>query len=153
SGSRVDEMPNGKYLLLTRQPMAGGGWVTLVEDIPERRRAEAAIFHRARHDVLTGLANRAEFNARLEEASSRLKRNGGSLTVMMIDLDRFKAVNDTLGHLARHHLLSGVARRRQSAVRDTDVLARLGGDEFAIIQEGGVDQHEGAVALALRIIE
>jgi diguanylate cyclase (GGDEF)-like protein len=151
--SRTDELLDGKIVMLTRQPMAGGGWVTLIEDITERRRAEAEIVHLARHDVLTGLANRAEFNARLEEASRRLKRNGGNLAVMMIDLDRFKAVNDTLGHLAGDQLLSEVARRLQSAVRDTDVLARLGGDEFAIIQEGGADQREGAVALALRIIE
>src|SRR5580698_1305681 len=151
--SRTDELLDGKIVMLTRQPMAGGGWVTLIEDITERRRAEAEIVHLARHDVLTGLANRAEFNARLEEASRRLKRNGGSVTVMMIDLDRFKAVNDTLGHLAGDQLLSEVARRLQSTVRDTDVLARLGGDEFAIIQEGAADQHEGAVALALRIIE
>ena len=151
--SRTDELSDGKFVMLTRRPMAGGGWVTMIEDITERRRAEAEIVHLARHDVLTGLANRAEFNARLEEASRRLKRNGGSVTVMMIDLDRFKAVNDTLGHLAGDQLLSEVAHRLQSAVRDIDVLARLGGDEFAIIQEGGVDQREGAVALALRIIE
>ncbi|SHN81747.1 bifunctional diguanylate cyclase/phosphodiesterase [Bradyrhizobium erythrophlei] len=151
--SRIDELRNGKFVMLTRQPMAGGGWVTLIEDITERRRAEAEIVHLARHDVLTGLANRAEFNARLDEASRRLKRNGGGVTVMMIDLDRFKAVNDTLGHLAGDQLLSEVARRLQSTVRDTDVLARLGGDEFAIIQEGGADQREGAVALALRILE
>ena len=151
--SRTDELSDGKFVMLTRRPMAGGGWVTMIEDITERRRAEAEIVHLARHDVLTGLANRAEFNARLEEASRRLKRNGGSVTVMMIDLDRFKAVNDTLGHLAGDQLLSEVARRLQSTVRDIDVLARLGGDEFAIIQEGGVNQREGAVALALRIIE
>jgi diguanylate cyclase (GGDEF)-like protein len=146
-------LADGKFMMLTRQPMAGGGWVTLIEDITERRRVEAEIVHLARHDVLTGLANRAEFNARLEEASKRLKRNGGGIAVMMIDLDRFKAVNDTHGHLAGDQLLSEVAHRLQSAVRDTDVLARLGGDEFAIIQEGGPDQREGAVALALRIIE
>jgi diguanylate cyclase (GGDEF)-like protein len=151
--SRIDELLDGKFVMLTRQPMAGGGWVTMIEDITERRRAEAEIVHLARHDVLTGLANRAEFNARLEDASRRLKRNGGSVTVMMIDLDRFKAVNDTLGHLAGDQLLSEVARRLQSTVRGIDVLARLGGDEFAIIQEGGADQHESAVALALRIIE
>ena len=131
--------------------MAGGGWVTLIEDITERRRAEAEIVHLARHDVLTGLANRAEFNARLEEASRRLKRNGGNLAVMMIDLDRFKAVNDTLGHPAGDALLVEVGRRLQSNIRETDVLARLGGDEFAIIQEGGPTQHEGAIALAVRI--
>jgi diguanylate cyclase (GGDEF)-like protein len=151
--SRTDELLNGKIVMLSREPMAGGGWVTMIEDITERRRAEAEIVHLARHDVLTGLANRAEFNARLDEASRRLKRNGGNVTVMMLDLDRFKGVNDTLGHLAGDQLLTEVARRLQSTVRDTDVLARLGGDEFAIIQEGGADQHEGAVALALRIIE
>jgi diguanylate cyclase (GGDEF)-like protein len=151
--SRIDELPDGRSILLTRQPMEGGGWVALIEDITERRRAEAEIVHLARHDALTGLANRAEFNRRLEEASKRLKRNGGGIAVMMIDLDRFKAVNDTHGHLAGDHLLAEVARRLQSTVRDTDVLARLGGDEFAIIQEGGPNQREGAVALALRIIE
>ena len=90
----------------------------------------------ARHDVLTGLANRAEFNAKLEEASKRLRRNGGAVTVMMLDLDKFKAVNDTLGHPAGDRLLVEVAQRLRSTIRETDVLARLGGDEFAIIQEG-----------------
>jgi diguanylate cyclase (GGDEF)-like protein len=151
--SRIDEMPDGRFMLLTRSPMDGGGWVAIIEDITERRRAEAEIVHLARHDVLTGLANRAEFNARLEEASKRVKRNGVGVTVMMVDLDKFKAVNDTQGHLAGDQLLSEVGRRLQATIRDTDVLARLGGDEFAIIQEGGPDQHEGAVALALRIIE
>jgi diguanylate cyclase (GGDEF)-like protein len=151
--TRIDEMPDGRFMLLTRSPMEGGGWVAIIEDITERRRAEAEIVHLARHDVLTGLANRAEFNARLEEASKRVKRNGVGVTVMMVDLDKFKAVNDTQGHLAGDQLLSEVGRRLQAAIRDTDVLARLGGDEFAIIQEGGPDQREGAVALALRIIE
>jgi len=149
---RIDELTDGRFIQLTRQPMQGGGWVAIIEDITERRRAEAEIVHLARHDVLTGVANRAEFNARLEEASKRLKRNGGTVTVMMIDLDKFKAVNDTLGHLAGDQLLVEVGERLQSTIRDTDVLARLGGDEFAIIQEGGPDQHEGAIALALRII-
>jgi len=152
NASRVDELPDGRFVQLTRQPMPGGGWVAIIEDITERRRAEAEIVHLARHDVLTGLANRAEFNARLDEASKRLKRNGGAVTVMMIDLDKFKAVNDTLGHPAGDQLLIEVGRRLQATIRETDVLARLGGDEFAIIQEGGADPHEGAIALALRII-
>jgi diguanylate cyclase (GGDEF)-like protein len=152
ASSRVDEFSDGRFILVTRQPMADGGWLATHEDITERRRAEAEIVHLARHDALTGLANRAEFNAKLDEASKRLKRNGGAVTVMMIDLDRFKAVNDTLGHPAGDQLLVEVGRRLQSTVRETDVLARLGGDEFAIIQEGGPNQHEAAIALALRII-
>jgi diguanylate cyclase (GGDEF)-like protein len=150
--SRIDELADGRFVLLSRQPMEGGGWLSIIEDITERRRAEAEIVHLARHDVLTGLANRAEFNEKLDEASKRLKRNGGPITVMMLDLDKFKAVNDTLGHPAGDQLLIEVGRRLQSTLRETDVLARLGGDEFAIIQEGGPSQHEGAIALALRII-
>jgi diguanylate cyclase (GGDEF)-like protein len=150
---RIDEFADGRFMLVTRQPLAGGGWLATHEDITERRRAEAEIVHLARHDGLTGLANRAEFNARLEEASKRLKRNGGAVTVMMLDLDKFKDVNDTQGHLAGDQLLVEVGERLKSQIRETDVLARLGGDEFAIIQEGGSDQHEGATALALRIIK
>ena len=150
---RTDELADGRFVLLTRQPMEGGGWLSIVEDITERRRAEAEIVHLARHDALTGLANRSEFNAKLEEASKRMKRGGGAVTVMMLDLDKFKAVNDTRGHPAGDQLLIEVGRRLQSTIRETDVLARLGGDEFAIIQEGGSSQHEGAIALALRIID
>jgi diguanylate cyclase (GGDEF)-like protein len=153
ASSRIDEFSDGRFILVTRQPMADGGWLATHEDITERRRAEAEIVHLARHDALTGLANRAEFNAKLEEVSRRLKRNGGAVTVMMIDLDRFKAVNDTLGHPAGDQLLVEVGTRLQSTIRETDVLARLGGDEFAIIQEGGPNQHEAAIALALRIID
>jgi diguanylate cyclase (GGDEF)-like protein len=153
TSSRVDEFTDGRFVLVTRQPMANGGWLATHEDITERRRAEAEIVHLARHDALTGLANRAEFNARLDEASKRLKRNGGAVTVMMLDLDAFKAVNDTLGHPAGDQLLVQVGSRLQSTIRDTDVLARLGGDEFAIIQEGEAHQQEGATTLARRIID
>jgi len=149
---RVEELSDGRLILISRQRTSDGGWLATHEDITERRRAEAEINHLARHDALTGLANRAEFNAKLAEASKRLKRYGGSFTVMMLDLDRFKAVNDTLGHPAGDQLLVEVARRLKSSVRETDVLARLGGDEFAIIHEGAPHQHEGAIALALRII-
>ncbi len=153
NASRVDELADGRFVLLTRQPLPGGGWLSIIEDITERRRAEAEIIHLARHDVLTGLANRAEFNDKLDEASKRLKRGGGAVTLMMLDLDKFKAVNDTLGHPAGDRLLVEVGRRLQATIRETDLLARLGGDEFAIIQQSGPDQHEGAIALALRIID
>ncbi len=150
---RVEELADGRFLLLSRRPMPGGGWLSVMEDITERKRAEAEIVHLARHDVLTGLANRAEFNERLAEAARRLKRRGSTITVMMLDLDKFKAVNDTLGHPAGDLLLVEVGRRLQTMIRETDLLARLGGDEFAIIQHGASDQHEGAIALALRIID
>jgi diguanylate cyclase (GGDEF)-like protein len=153
TSSRVDEFTDGRFVLVTRQPTPDGGWLATHEDITERRRAEAEIVHLARHDALTGLANRGEFNARLEAACKRLKRNGNTVTVMMIDLDEFKAVNDTLGHPAGDQLLIEVGRRLQSTIRETDVLSRLGGDEFAIIQEDEPNQHEGAVGLAHRIID
>jgi diguanylate cyclase (GGDEF)-like protein len=153
ASSRVDEFSDGRFILVTRQPMADGGWLATHEDITERRRAEAEIIHLARHDALTGLPNRAEFNAKLEGVSKRLKRNGGTATVMMVDLDKFKVVNDTLGHPAGDKLLIEVGKRLQSTIRETDVLARLGGDEFAVIQEGADNQHEAAIALALRIVD
>jgi diguanylate cyclase (GGDEF)-like protein len=152
TSSRVDECTDGRFILVTRKPMANGGWLATHEDITERRRAEAEIIHLARHDALTGLPNRTEFNVKLESASKRLKRHGGTITVMMIDLDKFKDVNDTLGHPAGDKLLIEVGKRLQATVRETDVLARLGGDEFAIIQEDAPDQHEAAIALALRIV-
>jgi diguanylate cyclase (GGDEF)-like protein len=152
NSQRVDELADGRLLLLSRQPMPGGGWLSIMEDITERRRVEAEIVHLARHDVLTGLPNRAQFNEKLDEAGKRLKRGGADITVMMLDLDKFKTINDTLGHPAGDALLIEVGHRLKSTIRDTDLLARLGGDEFAIIQEGGPNQHEGAIALALRIL-
>ena len=82
---RVDEFADGRFMLVTRQPMPDGGWLATHEDITERKRAEAEIVHLARHDGLTGLANRAEFNAKLEEASKRLKRNGGALQAIVFE--------------------------------------------------------------------
>lgn len=149
---RIEELADGRSMLISRQPMDTGGWVSIIEDITNRRRAEAEILHLARHDSLTGLANRSEFNARLDEVSKRIKRYGGAFTVMMLDLDKFKIVNDTLGHPAGDALLVEVARRLISSVRETDLVARLGGDEFAIIQDGNPNQKEGATTLALRII-
>jgi diguanylate cyclase (GGDEF)-like protein len=152
NSSRIEEFADGRLILINRKPMAEGGWVATHEDITERKRAEAEIAHMARHDTLTGLANRAEFNSRLIDAGKRAKRNGSTATVLMLDLDKFKAVNDTLGHPAGDQLLIEVGRRLQATLRDTDVLARLGGDEFAIIQGGGSHQRDGAIALAQRII-
>jgi diguanylate cyclase (GGDEF)-like protein/PAS domain S-box-containing protein len=148
----IHELADGRTVSIARHPMQNGGWLTTHEDVTDRAKSEKQIAFLAQHDLLTGLANRAQFNAKLEEGSKRVKRYGGAITVMMLDLDKFKAVNDTLGHPAGDKLLVEVAQRLKSSLRETDVLARLGGDEFAIIQEGGPSQHEGAIALALRII-
>ncbi len=146
------ELVSGRVILATRQPMANGGWVETHEDITERRKAENHIRFLAHHDVLTGLANRAMFAEKLDEAVARLKRHGEPFAVFMLDLDRFKNVNDTLGHLAGDLLLRETAQRLKSSLRETDVLARLGGDEFAIIQSGETDSHDAAANLAARIL-
>jgi len=148
----VQELADGRVIAIARHMMANGGWLTTHEDITERARSEERIAFLAQHDLLTGLANRALFSEKLDDAAKRLKRHGIPFTVLMLDLDKFKNVNDTLGHPAGDQLLVEVAQRLKSSLRDTDVLARLGGDEFAIIQENEKNQNEGAIALALRII-
>ena len=127
--------------------------INLVEDVTERKRANDQIAFLAHHDQLTGLHNRARFAEKLDEAAKRCARHGTPFTVLMLDLDKFKYVNDTLGHPAGDELLIQVAQRLASSLRDTDVLARLGGDEFAIIQEGESNQRDGAIAMALRLID
>jgi diguanylate cyclase (GGDEF)-like protein len=107
----------------------------------------------AHHDLLTGLSNRALFMEKIEEAGARLRRRGETFTVFMLDLDRFKYVNDSLGHPEGDALLKETARRLKAALRETDVLARLGGDEFAILQTGEANQREDAIVLARRIID
>jgi len=127
--------------------------LTVIEDVTERAQADARIAHMAHHDALTGLANRALFSEKIEEARARLRRGGHGFAVVMLDLDGFKDVNDSLGHLAGDALLKEMALRLRSTLRETDVLARFGGDEFAIIQAGEANRRVDAVALAVRILE
>jgi len=148
----IQELDDSRVIAIARHMMANGGWLTTHEDITDRARNEKRIAFLAQHDLLTGLANRALFSEKLDDAAKRLQRHGTTFTVLMLDLDKFKNVNDTLGHPAGDQLLVEVAQRLKSSLRDTDVLARLGGDEFAIIQENEKNQSEGAIALALRII-
>ncbi|MEO1089312.1 MAG: EAL domain-containing protein [Pseudomonadota bacterium] len=104
----------------------------------------------ARHDPLTGLANRRQFDERLAQELARSRRQHTNLAVMLIDIDHFKEVNDGFGHDAGDACLVEVAKRLQQAIRETDLAARLGGDEFAVIQTD-VDQPSGATALAKRL--
>ena len=127
--------------------------LSVIEDMTERAQADARIAHMAHHDALTGLANRALFSDKIEEAIARQRRLGDGFAVFMLDLDGFKDINDSLGHPAGDALLKEMAVRLKSVLRETDVLARFGGDEFAIIRIGDEDQRIGAVALAVKILE
>ena len=147
------ELPDGRAIQIHHQPLADGGWVSTHEDVTEQRRSAARIAFLAHHDALTGLANRAAITQRIEEAAAREARTGEPFAVLLLDLDRFKQVNDTLGHPAGDALLCEVASRLKGTLRETDVLGRLGGDEFAIVQTRALQAHEAASACAARIIE
>lgn len=126
-------------------------WVGVLEDVNERRQAQQQLAHLARHDALTGLANRAELALRLEEASRR-SIDGERAAVLYLDLDRFKAVNDTLGHAVGDQLLVAVAQRLRQLVRHGDVIARLGGDEFVMLLTA-LASADDALVLAERVVE
>lgn len=113
----------------------------------QRKKAEERLAYLAQYDHLTGLANRALFQDRLQQAVARAERSDSRLALVFVDLDRFKAVNDTLGHESGDVLLGEVARRIRDRVRESDTVARLGGDEFAIILEG-ISEAEDAARVA-----
>ncbi|HLH87037.1 MAG TPA: PAS-domain containing protein [Xanthobacteraceae bacterium] len=143
----------GRVVSIQRLRLPDGSVLTTHEDITDRRQSEAKVAFMAHHDLLTGLANRTFFMEKIEEAGARLRRRGEAFSVFMLDLDRFKDVNDSLGHPAGDALLKEMAQRLRSSLRETDVLARLGGDEFAILQGGETHQRDSAIMLAVRINE
>jgi diguanylate cyclase (GGDEF)-like protein/PAS domain S-box-containing protein len=112
------------------------GWICTVDDVTDRRRAESELTHQATHDVLTGLPNRMLLEDRLQQACARLRRDNDAVSVMFIDLDGFKAVNDTYGHTVGDQVLVEVANRLRQILRGVDTVARLGGDEFVVFCEG-----------------
>ncbi|WP_280952018.1 EAL domain-containing protein [Methylobacterium sp. V23] len=133
-------------------PVADQGWAITFEDVTARRAAEVQADQMARHDPLTGLPNRLLLRERLKEAVGRLQRSGEACAILLIDLDRFKPVNDTLGHPMGDALLQKVADRLRSTVRPNDTVARIGGDEFVILQTG-VREASDTQALARRIVD
>ena len=115
-------------------------------DVSDQKVAEERLLHDVTHDALTGLQNRARFLDRLQRVFERAKRHGASpFAVLFLDVDRFKLVNDSLGHLSGDQLLVGISRRLEESLRPSDAVARLGGDEYAIILDGVSDPREATV--------
>jgi diguanylate cyclase (GGDEF)-like protein/PAS domain S-box-containing protein len=149
---------DGTLILVTvyTRPIVRDGrpaWLCAIIDITERSRADERVHHMAHHDLLTGLPNRVMFLEETDNATERLRRRGDMFAVLMLDLDRFKDVNDSLGHPAGDALLKDTARRLKSVLNDAEFVARLGGDEFAILQPIAADGREEACALAERIFK
>ena len=119
-------------------------------EIAARREAEAELVHQAHHDPLTGLPNRVLLEDRLTQALAHFDRDARAVAVLLLDLDRFKVVNDSLGHAAGDHIIEAVAQRLREVVRPGDTVARLGGDEFVLVC-AGLNGELDAVGVADRI--
>lgn len=132
SGPIVLKVGSERVFSIAHRSMADGSWVSTFADISERIKTESQVAYMALHDALTDLPNRVMFHQRLDEALGRVKR-GEAIAVLCLDLDRFKTVNDTLGHPVGDKLLMAVAEKLKGLIRETDTVARLGGDEFAVI--------------------
>ena len=146
------ELADGRILAVCYRTIEGGGWVSTFEDITERRRNEARIAHMARHDALTDLPNRTALREHGLDMLGKVRGDAETkrLAILCLDLDRFKAVNDSHGHGAGDALLRAVSERLCARVRTGDLVARLGGDEFAVLHR--VAGEAGALALAERMI-
>ena len=147
----INKLPDGRIIAQRKKSLSDGGWVSTHEDITAHREAEDKIKVMATHDALTGLLNRFGFKERLEQCLAEAQRRTGRFAVLYLDLDRFKAVNDTLGHPVGDRLLQAVAGRINGVVRKSDTTARLGGDEFAVIQRVSIVPRD-AMRLADRLI-
>jgi diguanylate cyclase (GGDEF)-like protein len=146
------DVARGRSLSWAFQPMADGGAVVLLEDVTERRNAEARITHLARYDELTGLPNRVNFRDEIEHLLAAPHGTGQMSALLFIDLDQFKQVNDTLGHPCGDQLLCAVADRLRAMLRPEDFVARFGGDEFVVFQQN-IRSPDEAAALARRIVD
>jgi len=151
SASEV-QLADGRWLQAIARPTADGGTVDVRRDVTERKHLEEAIEHMAMHDALTKLPNRAMFYRELERALARAEREPCRIAVILVDLDRFKEVNDTFGHASGDRLLVEVGNRLVECVRTEDLVARLGGDEFAVIAVSR-EAPDGFAALARRIVD
>jgi diguanylate cyclase (GGDEF)-like protein len=148
----IEKLSDGRIVSVNRQSMSDRGWVEIHQDITSQKRAEAELAHMARYDALTGLANRALFTEKSNDAFARMRDRGEGFSVLMLDLDRFKSVNDSLGHSVGDLLLKIVAERLRRVTSVDDTVARFGGDEFAILHGGEGQRSDDAKELASRIL-
>ena len=146
----VTSTPDGRTIRLIFKRSPDGGWATTLEDVTEGRRDQARIEHLAHYDALTNLPNRSLFQRHAE--GLLLETEGRQFAILYIDIDEFKRINDTLGHLIGDEFLKGVAERLRQSVGPEDFIARLGGDEFAILQHG-IESAEDVHALVARIYQ
>ena len=151
SSTEIHVLNSGEMVSITHQPLPDGGWVSTHKDITEFNRLQEELAYRAYHDALTGLANRHLLQQRIGECLKEAD-GVGSFALLLVDLDGFKAINDTLGHAAGDQLLSEVAVRLETVVGAAGMVARMGGDEFAIVMELGSTAHD-AHMLAIKLVQ
>ncbi|WP_187435679.1 bifunctional diguanylate cyclase/phosphodiesterase [Bradyrhizobium hipponense] len=152
--SNTVQFPDGRVAYISYGRREGGGWVATHEDITQRKASEDRIERLAHYDSLTGLSNRNLFKERIDKALARSPPQEASFGVLLLDLDKFKAVNDALGHQCGDALLKQVAGRITAQIRDVDIAARIGGDEFAVIvAPGRAAMQDGAASLAARLVQ
>jgi diguanylate cyclase (GGDEF)-like protein len=144
------DLPDGRNIAVTQRPIRTGGWVATYEDITARRETEAKLAHMARHDQLTGLANRLLFREHMVQVLGHAQAPE-TIAVLCLDLDGFKLINEGFGHGAGDLVLHTVARRLRDCTRESDLVVRLGSDEFVVVQ-GGTRQPAAAMTLAHRLI-
>lgn len=141
----------GRIIQIANNPVAGGGWVCTHEDITERKQSDQRIAHMAHHDALTNLPNRVLFREHLERQLAGIEA-GEQLAVLYLDIDEFKSINDSLGHMVGDELLKAIATALSSCIKGHGFVARLGGDEFAIVQSA-ISGPEEVTELVTRIYE
>ena len=152
--SNTVQFPDGRVIYISYGRRESGGWVATHEDITERKASEDRIERLAHYDSLTGLANRNLFKGALDEALDKYLLHHAAFAVLLMDLDKFKSVNDALGHQCGDALLKQVAARIKAQVRTVDTAARIGGDEFALIVVPGLSAlQDDAATLAARLVQ